>query len=333
MALISKATDKVNAGQIPPKVNPNAMASRALAVSRANNPGLGYSAAGGGQGKDFTIARQGQAAGVLEGALTDVEEGDYQNRESLRGLLAQEIGSFQGNNDARKESFMADQERGLSRALQQARRQAGGAGLGGSLQQGRGMGDILAASRREQNKGLLDLQGQRSAEIGRLAQTQGSVLQQSLLERGFTLEQAKTFADLLQRQAELEQGSILGTQKAQGPSDFERGLGYALQGAAVAATASDIDLKENITLGGKEIETFLSQMTPYRYNYTDEKHGAGTYVSVMAQDLEKTELGRDLVINTKDGKMVDYGKALGLMLAANIHLNSELQKIKERLDA
>lgn len=237
MALISKATDQVNAGQIPPKVNPNAMASRALAVSRANNPGLGYSAAGGGQGKDFTIARQGQAAGVLEGALTDVEEGDYQNRESLRGLLAQEIGSFQGNNDARKESFMADQERGLSRALQQARRQANRAGLGGSLQQGRGMGDILAASRREQNKGLLDLQGQRSAEIGRLAQTQGSVLQQSLLERGFTLEQAKTFADLLQRQAELEQGSILGTQKAQGPSDFERTLGYALQGGAIAAGA------------------------------------------------------------------------------------------------
>ena len=51
----------------------------------------------------------------------------------------------------------------------------------------------------------------------------------------------------------------------------------------------------------------------------------------LAQELEKTELGRAAVQNTKDGKIVDYGKLGGVMLASQARLNKRLSKLEEAL--
>jgi hypothetical protein len=50
----------------------------------------------------------------------------------------------------------------------------------------------------------------------------------------------------------------------------------------------------------------------------------------MAQELEKSELGRRLVKDTPSGKMVDYGRGLGTMLAAIADMNSRVKELETR---
>lgn len=191
----------------------------------------------GGQGKDFTAYRQAQALDTLRSGVTDAEAGDYSNREALRSALAQQMADYGGLNDTRQRNFMNAQERGLANNVAQLRRQMGGTGLSRSLQANRAFGDVLANAQRASAEGLNQFQLQKGQELGQFAQINQSNLSQALAERGFSLEQAKTLADLLQRQALAEQESILQTRTQPGPSDFEKGLGYALQAGGVAAQA------------------------------------------------------------------------------------------------
>ena len=99
--------------------------------------------------------------------------------------------------------------------------------------------------------------------------------------------------------------------------------GQAMQGAAMMG-GSDVSLKKDIKLAKKkdlptkeEIKEFLGALTPYYYQYKEpEKYGSGERIGVMAQDLEKTKLGKQIVVNTPNGKMVDIWKGVGLALAA-----------------
>jgi hypothetical protein len=62
-----------------------------------------------------------------------------------------------------------------------------------------------------------------------------------------------------------------------------------------------------------EMKKFLKA---YAFGYKDLTHGRGRWVGVMAQDLEKSELGRTLVIeNEKGEKMIDLKKVLSMFLA------------------
>ncbi len=91
---------------------------------------------------------------------------------------------------------------------------------------------------------------------------------------------------------------------------------------------SDKNLKKDIKEGGKDMQTFLNEVSPYTYAYKDAKFGSGPQTSVMAQDLEKSKLGKTLVTEGAEGKMVDYGKGLATMLAATAHLNQRLKEIE-----
>lgn len=190
----------------------------------------------GGQGKNFTVYRQAQALDTLRGGVTDAEAGDYANREALRNAVGQQIAQYGGQADTRERNFMANQERGLSNNVAQLRRQMGGSGLSRSSQSARGLGDVLAASQRATGEGLNQLQLQKGQELGQLANVNQSNLAQSLAERGFTLQQAQSLADLLQQQALVEQNSILGTATQPGPSGFEKALGYGLSGLGALAS-------------------------------------------------------------------------------------------------
>lgn len=104
------------------------------------------------------------------------------------------------------------------------------------------------------------------------------------------------------------------------------GIGAVGQGAAVAA--SDERLKTDVKPGDDKVREFLKAVTVNDYEYKDEKFGAGRFVSPMAQDLLKTELGKSMVVKTDEGLMVDYGKGLGAMLAAQSHLNKRLEALE-----
>lgn len=109
--------------------------------------------------------------------------------------------------------------------------------------------------------------------------------------------------------------------------------GAAASAAPVAAAASDERLKKNIRSGDREIGSFLDAIGSSTYEYKDKKWGGGKYASPMAQELERSELGKGLVIDTPSGKMVDYARGAGTYLAAAAMLNKRLKRIEKKLGA
>lgn len=114
---------------------------------------------------------------------------------------------------------------------------------------------------------------------------------------------------------------------AQTPTPGESLLGGAA-GLAGAIALSDRRLKKGIKGGEKEADSFLKALTAHRYSYKDEGHGKGEHLGIMAQDLERTELGKRAVIDTPAGKAV-HGARLATMLAATLPgLDKRLAKLE-----
>jgi hypothetical protein len=104
-------------------------------------------------------------------------------------------------------------------------------------------------------------------------------------------------------------------------------------GGATAMAASDEKSKTKKGAGGDNVKSFLDAINANSYEYKEEFKdkglgGEGTFVSPMAQELEKTELGKSMVIDTPEGKVVDYGKGFGAMLASQAMLNDRLKKLE-----
>jgi len=88
--------------------------------------------------------------------------------------------------------------------------------------------------------------------------------------------------------------------------------------------ASDENLKKNI-------DQFVSAIKPHEYEYKNpEMDGEGTYYSPMAQELEKSKIGKSMVVETPRGKMVNYGRGLGVILAGQGYLNDRLDELEKK---
>ena len=96
--------------------------------------------------------------------------------------------------------------------------------------------------------------------------------------------------------------------------------------------ASDENLKENIKSAKGSIQDFLDNIHAHSYEYKDKQDGIGTFTTPMAQELEKSELGKQAVIDTPRGKMVDYGRLGGVNLAAVSVVHREQQKLQKQID-
>ncbi len=85
----------------------------------------------------------------------------------------------------------------------------------------------------------------------------------------------------------------------------------------------------------KDIEELLSAGEGRAYSY-DREHkdfaGKGEYVTPTAQSLERTKLGKDLVTETPVGKMVDYGKGFGTMMASISHVNKKINRLIQAME-
>ena len=58
----------------------------------------------------------------------------------------------------------------------------------------------------------------------------------------------------------------------------------------------------------------------------------GLIFESMAQDIEKAgPVGKSMVVDTPTGKVVDYGKGFGAMLASLAHMNERQNNIEEAL--
>lgn len=127
-------------------------------------------------------------------------------------------------------------------------------------------------------------------------------------------------------------GVAASTQAQQNIDNANTNAELATAGKAAATIlpliASDERAKENIVSGKSDLRAFLNTIGAHKYNYKDDKHGEGTFVSPMAQELEKTKLGKSAVEEENGIKKVNYGRLIGTTLSAQSMLNERLDTIE-----
>lgn len=104
--------------------------------------------------------------------------------------------------------------------------------------------------------------------------------------------------------------------------------------AAVGALFSDRRGKTDIAPAEAEIAEFVAGLKPYGFKYRDPStRGAapGQRYGIMAQDLERSKVGRTLVRDREDGtKEIDVGQSVGAILAAISSMNSRVEHMEGR---
>lgn len=106
------------------------------------------------------------------------------------------------------------------------------------------------------------------------------------------------------------------------------GAGSTILGGVIAS--SDKNQKKNIKDNNETI-AFLNALTDNSYEYKDTSLPGtkkGRQYGPMAQDLEKTDMGKSAVIETKNGKVVDTTRAMLLALSGLSNINARLNKLE-----
>ncbi len=97
---------------------------------------------------------------------------------------------------------------------------------------------------------------------------------------------------------------------------------------------SDERCKKESYYSENDTRDLLDLIHAHKYRYKDPDArgaGEGEFISPMAQELEKSKLGKNMVIEDDDGnKMVDYGKGFGFLMASMATLNEDIAKLKKK---
>lgn len=290
---------------------------------------------------------------------TKTQTGDYQ-----RGYLQNDFMNRAAPtmNTAQSDQGRAQQGQLAQMLMQQASGQRQGAGelavqrqAGNAMaqqtsqaQMARGGNAAMAARNAARNSANIGTNAAGQASIAQLQDQQAAQGQLSGLlnaQRGQDIQVAgaNQQSQLAQQQQQLGAlAQMLGVDQAElqaamakaNTNAADKGmLGSLLEvgGKVGAAAASDRNLKTDIIEEiGTEVDELLAELTPKTYRYKDEKHGEGVRVGIMAQDLERSALGRTIVISTPEGKMLDVPKALSLALAAVARLDARVRELEQR---
>lgn len=101
--------------------------------------------------------------------------------------------------------------------------------------------------------------------------------------------------------------------------------------AAEGGIPSDERIKTNVTDARDSVDQLMDSMSPKGFAYKEPaKFGPGMSAGVMAQDLERSDAGKDMVQETPDGKSIDMKKAVAAALAATARLNERLRAVEKR---
>jgi hypothetical protein len=187
----------------------------------------------------------------------------------------------------------------------------------------------LAASQRGvSNPALAMRQAQLSAQqAGLEAAQQGAILgeQERRSADQFLVNQANAQRGVAFQQDQANISNSLASQKQQ--AEMISGIGQV-------AAKSDKDAKENIKEENnvsKAIEQFTSAIKGYEFEYKNKSDGTGKKVGVMAQDLEKSKIGKTIVDEDENGdKVINTNKAIGALLAATAEMNKKIEKLSKK---
>ncbi len=108
------------------------------------------------------------------------------------------------------------------------------------------------------------------------------------------------------------------------PSTTDKLLAGAAAFAPIAF--SDKRLKTNVKDGDKAARRALEALSAKTYSYKSERHGKGSQLGVLAQDIER--FAPDAIIETPEGKAIHAGKLSGANSAMIAALGRRVQKLE-----
>lgn len=294
-------TSGPSAAQAQLQAGTDAAMSSALALARSGRGGNASVA------MKSALDQQGQTMQQSANAAAALRA---QEQQAAQAQLGQAISSMRSG-----DMQMRDQDFGSALAQSQFMQQANLANAGFANDASRA--NLMAGVQQQQNR---------------------EALVQQYMQMGLSADQAAYQAAIQQNQfnAKLladQQGQLLGVGSNSDASAQLLGAGVGAMGAmAGAAMASDERAKTEIKDGSKKVESFLEAIGTHSYRYKEPHkplRGEGEFVSPMAQEIEKTELGKSMVKEAPDGtKIVDYGKSLGAQWAAMAMLFKRIKQLE-----
>jgi len=111
-------------------------------------------------------------------------------------------------------------------------------------------------------------------------------------------------------------------------SQNQQGIGQLLQGIGTGAAlyaASDKNLKNDIKSGDRASQDMIDKLESKSFSYKDDPDKK-QQLGIIAQDLEKSPMGKAIVVDTPKGKHIDIAKALSAVLAVQSVMNKRLNK-------
>lgn len=150
-------------------------------------------------------------------------------------------------------------------------------------------------------------------------------------------QQQKTLSDLITGQRQAAQQSAQ-AQMETAQADQARRTGFIGNLAGAGATLfsgkkSDEMTKEEIKAvsdSGGKIDEFLSKLDPYTFEYKDKSNGK-KQMGVMAQDLEKSEVGSAAVREVNGVKQVDPSHLTMPILAAQSDMFKRIKELEDKV--
>lgn len=119
------------------------------------------------------------------------------------------------------------------------------------------------------------------------------------------------------------------------PADIARSerLRTSLPGLRPTATSTVSDRRQKEVDATTPVDRFLDALTAYTFRYKHpERHGDGRRLGIMAQDLERTELGEGLVRETPEGKVVDGAGLASAAMASAIELHRKQRALERQIE-
>lgn len=230
-----------------------------------------------------------------------------------------------GNNVAAQNALMAGQ-RGAGANAGMMARQAGQAGAG--VRQ-----SAIAQAATLQAQQSLAAQQQQAALFGQMG-AQNIAEQQANTQMFSAATGAQNAQNAGQIQNYGQMQGINSTIAQNNANAVNQTTGGILGGAAsIASMFSDENVKKDIKPAGGKIKEFLDNAGAHEYSYDSSVQGKpgaapGRHIGPMAQELEKSELGQQMVTNTPQGKMVDFQHSMGTMVASLSELNKRLEALE-----
>lgn len=270
--------------------------------------------------------------------------------EASRGLSALNTGRGQAQ-DAMGMSRAAAMGEGpsVAQAQLQAGRQAGLVDQMGMMAQQQGTG-LAAQQRQASGMGAANQMGlardTASLRANEIAQARGEYAAQAQAQQQMGLQQHLAGQGMQQQALGQQYDGQMGYQLAtrdqdmkalEGRRNYVRGIvGDAVGGVtgiagAVGGFMSDERVKviEDSNADDEAIDA-VRGLASVRYRYKDKKHGPTdkSILGFTAQDLERSDAGKSVIRETKDGKSVDVAGSISLALSGLAAVVRRLDKVE-----